>query len=117
EPVHVRVLAADRARSRHQPLGGECPRVEGISFAVPGPEGGKANDWVGRLDGYGQSVDQRVKMPGWIDELERRGGRMELNDVGVEDLERFTRTNDLVIVAAGKGDRAPVRTRRRPVAL
>ena len=82
----------------------ECPRVEGISFGVPSPDGGKAIDWVGRLDNYGQSVDQRVKMPGWIEELERRGGRMELHDVGVEDLERFTQSNDLVIVAAGKGE-------------
>jgi 2-polyprenyl-6-methoxyphenol hydroxylase-like FAD-dependent oxidoreductase len=82
----------------------ECPRVEGISFAVPAPGGGKAIDWVGRLDSYGQSVDQRVKMPGWIEELERRGGKMELHDVGVEDLERYTETNDLVIVAAGKGE-------------
>jgi len=82
----------------------ECPRVEGISFTVPAPGGGKAIDWVGRLDNYGQSVDQRVKMPGWIDELERRGGTMELHDVGVEDLERYAQTNDLVIVAAGKGE-------------
>ena len=82
----------------------ECPRVEGVSFTVPSPDGGKAIDWVGRLDSYGQSVDQRVKVPGWIEELERRGGRMELHDVGVEDLERYTDTNDLVIVAAGKGE-------------
>ncbi len=82
----------------------ECPRVEGVSFTVPAPDGGKAIDWVGRLDRHGQSVDQRVKMPGWIDELERRGGRLELRDVGVEDLERDTQTNDLVIVAAGKGE-------------
>lgn len=81
-----------------------CPRVEGVSFTVPSPEGGKAIDWVGRLDNYGQSVDQRVKMPGWIEELERRGGTMELHDVGVEDLERYAQTNDLVIVAAGKGE-------------
>ncbi|MBV9414288.1 MAG: hypothetical protein JO363_04850 [Solirubrobacterales bacterium] len=82
----------------------DCPRVEGISFTVPSPEGGKAIDWVGRLDDYGQSVDQRVKMPGWIEELERRGGKLELHDVGVEDLERYTQSNDLVIVAAGKGE-------------
>jgi 2-polyprenyl-6-methoxyphenol hydroxylase-like FAD-dependent oxidoreductase len=81
-----------------------CPRVEGISFTVPSPEGSKAIDWVGRLDNYGQSVDQRVKMPGWIEELERRGGTMELHDVGVDDLERYAQTNDLVIVAAGKGE-------------
>jgi hypothetical protein len=43
-------------------------------------------------------------MPGWIEELERRGGTMELHNAGVEDLERYAQTNDLVIVAAGKGE-------------
>ncbi len=82
----------------------ECPPVEGVSFSVPAPGGGRAIDWAGRLDSYGQSLDQRVKMPGWIEELERRGGKMELQDVGVEDLERYTESNDLVIVAAGTGE-------------
>jgi 2-polyprenyl-6-methoxyphenol hydroxylase-like FAD-dependent oxidoreductase len=82
----------------------ECPVVEGVSFTVPAPGGGKAIDWVGRLDRYGQSVDQRVKMPGWMEELERRGGKLVIHDVGASDLERYTEENDLVIVAAGKGE-------------
>jgi hypothetical protein len=84
----------------------ECPPVEGISLAVPAPDGGggKAIDWASRLDGYAQSVDQRVKMPGWLAELERRGGRFVIHDVGVDDLERYTQESDLVVVAAGKGE-------------
>jgi len=50
----------------------ECPPVEGISLAVPAPDGtGKAIDWASRLDNYAESVDQRVKMPGWLEQLER----------------------------------------------
>src|SRR5919201_2450324 len=84
----------------------ECPPIEGISLAVPAPDGswGKLIDWASRLDGYAQSVDQRVKMPGWMEKLEARGGRIEIRDVGVDDLERYTQANDLVIVAAGKGE-------------
>jgi len=83
----------------------ECPTIEGISLAVPAPEGsGKAIDWASRLDGYAQSVDQRVKFPGWMAELEQQGGRLVIHDVGVDDLERYTQENDLVIVAAGKGE-------------
>jgi Styrene monooxygenase A putative substrate binding domain/NADP oxidoreductase coenzyme F420-dependent len=83
----------------------ECPPVEGISFTVPAPDGsGKAIDWAARLDRYAQSVDQRVKMPGWMEELERRGGRLVIHDVGVDDLERYAGENDLVVVAAGKGE-------------
>ncbi|MBX5475275.1 MAG: FAD-binding oxidoreductase, partial [Thermoleophilia bacterium] len=82
----------------------ECPPVEGISLAVPAPNGGKAIDFAARLDRYAQSVDQRVKMPGWMEKLEERGGRIVFHDVGVDDLERYTQEHDLVIVAAGKGE-------------
>jgi 2-polyprenyl-6-methoxyphenol hydroxylase-like FAD-dependent oxidoreductase len=83
----------------------ECPPVEGISLAVPAPDGsGKAIDWASRLDAYAQSVDQRVKMPGWLEKLEQLGGRVVIHDVGADDLERYTEENDLVVVAAGKGE-------------
>ena len=85
---------------------GECPPIEGISLAVPAPDGSgnKAIDWASRLDRYAQSVDQRVKMPGWMDRFEREGGRLLIHDAGVEDLEDYARENDLVVVAAGKGE-------------
>jgi hypothetical protein len=83
----------------------ECPPVEGISLAVPAPDGsGKAIDFASRLDRYAQSVDQRVKMPGWMAEVERRGGRLVIEDAGVEELERHAAENDVVVVAAGKGE-------------
>ena len=87
----------------------QCPPVEGISLAVPAPPGvetptGKVIDWASRLDAYAQSVDQRVKMPGWMEELEKRGGRLVIEDAGVDELERYTQENDLVVVAAGKGE-------------
>ncbi len=87
----------------------QCPPVEGISLAVPAPPGvetptGKVIDWASKLDGYAQSVDQRVKIPGWMEELEQKGGKLVIHDVGVEDLEQYTQDHDLVIVAAGKGE-------------
>lgn len=82
----------------------ECPPVEGISLTVPAPGGGKAIDWASRLDRYAQSVDQRVKYPGWMEEVEKRGGKLEIEDVGIEELERYGQEYDLVIVAAGKGE-------------
>jgi 2-polyprenyl-6-methoxyphenol hydroxylase-like FAD-dependent oxidoreductase len=84
----------------------ECPPVEGISLAVPAPDGGggKVIDWASRLDRPAQSVDQRVKMPGWMERLEREGGRLLIHDVGVEDLGEYTQEHDLVVVAAGKGE-------------
>jgi 2-polyprenyl-6-methoxyphenol hydroxylase-like FAD-dependent oxidoreductase len=83
-----------------------CPPVEGISFTVPHPEqpGAKALHWSHRLDRVAQSVDQRVKVPGWMAEFTRRGGQLRLQEVGLDDLEQWTRAHDLVIVAAGKGE-------------
>jgi len=83
----------------------ECPPVEGISFTVPAPDGGgKAIDFASRLDRYAQSVDQRVKMPRWMEELEKQGGTVAIEEAGVAELERYARENDLVVVAAGKSE-------------
>ncbi|SCK24782.1 Dehydrogenase (flavoprotein) [Variovorax sp. HW608] len=84
----------------------DCPPVEGISFTVPHPEqaGVKALHWSHRLDGIAQSVDQRVKVPGWMAEFAKRGGRLVIRDAGIDDLEQWTLEHDLVIVAAGKGE-------------
>ena len=83
----------------------ECPRVEGIALAVPAPDGsGKAIDFASRLDDYAQAVDQRIKFPGWMELLERKGGTLVIEEAGVDDLERYAEAHDLVIVAAGKGE-------------
>lgn len=83
----------------------ECPDVEGISFTVPAPGGaGKAIDWAARLDRPAQAVDQRLKIPRWLAEFERRGGRVELVEAGIADLEHHAARADLVVVAAGKGE-------------
>lgn len=81
----------------------ECPRVEGIAFAVPDGVGGKSLDWVARLDDYAQSVDQRLKIPRWMREFEGRGGTLRVQSVSGGDLEACARSHDLVIVASGKG--------------
>jgi len=82
----------------------ECPPTEGIAFTIPGPDRGNALFWESKLDGYGQSVDQRVKFSGWMKEFAKRGGNVEIRDAGPQDVEAYARSNDLVIVAAGKGE-------------
>jgi flavin reductase (DIM6/NTAB) family NADH-FMN oxidoreductase RutF len=82
----------------------ECPAVEGIAMTVRNPEGGKAVEWSAKLDGPAQSVDQRLKIPAWMAEFEKRGGRLVLRDVDIDDLETCAQMNDLVVVASGKGE-------------
>src|SRR5436305_1014647 len=81
----------------------ECPKVEGISFAVPNPVGGRVIDWAARLDNFAQSVDQRFKIPRWMAGFQKRGGNLQIEAVDIDDLEGCARGHDLVIVASGKG--------------
>lgn len=82
-----------------------CPPVNGVSFSVPNPSGdGKAIDWAGRLEKSAYSVDQRVKIPQWLAEFQRFGGTLTIADAGIAELEQYTREDDLVIVASGKGE-------------
>jgi len=82
----------------------ECPNTDGIAFAVPGPDGGRALFWEAKLDHPGQSVDQRVKFAGWMEEFTKRGGKVVIQDAGVQELEAYAKNNDLAIVASGKGE-------------
>jgi hypothetical protein len=83
-----------------------CPTVDSINFTVPTPDGSgnKAIDWNGLLDKPAQSVDQRVKIPRWMRELEKRGGSIDYKSAGIADLDAYAASSDLVIVAAGKGE-------------
>ena len=83
-----------------------CPTVEGIGFTVPDPLRPEtpALDWSARLNGYAQAVDQRLKMPAWMDAFERYGGQLVIEDVDLPTLEHLTRNHDLTLLAAGKGE-------------
>ncbi|WP_236246651.1 styrene monooxygenase/indole monooxygenase family protein [Streptomyces sp. CC210A] len=105
-----------------------APRIEGLGVSVAAPDGaGRAVDWLGRLDGHAQSVDQRVKMSGWLDTFVQRGGQLVVHGAALSDLDYFSRLYDLVLVAAGKGelvslfardaDRSPYREPQRALAV
>ncbi len=83
-----------------------CPPVEGLGVSIPSPDGGDAPavEWFGHLEHYGQSVDQRVKFPGWMEKVELAGGDLVIHAATPEDLDRYAADHDLVIVATGKGD-------------
>ncbi len=84
----------------------DCPPVEGIGLAVPNPErpGEKLIDWAAPIDHKAQSVDQRLKMPVWMDEFVRLGGELVFQDAGIDELEALAASHDLVLLAAGKGE-------------
>ncbi|MEU3395216.1 styrene monooxygenase/indole monooxygenase family protein [Streptomyces filamentosus] len=82
----------------------QAPRIEGLGVSVAGPDSARLIDWVGKLDGFAQSVDQRLKMAGWMETFAQRGGQLVIHGAAVGDLDFFARRYDLVLVAAGKGE-------------
>jgi hypothetical protein len=82
----------------------ECPVTEGMAFTIPGPDKTKALFWEAKLDHYGQSVDQRIKFAAWMTEFARRGGDLVIKDAGAHDIDGYSKSHDLVLVAAGKGE-------------
>ena len=101
----------DRALQTERELGlnwwdDTCPPVEGIGLAIPHPEqpGTKLIDWAAPLDRAAQAVDQRLKMPAWMEAFVQRGGDLRIADAGIDELEALAREHDLVLLAAGKGE-------------
>ncbi|MGH2886044.1 MAG: styrene monooxygenase/indole monooxygenase family protein, partial [Solirubrobacteraceae bacterium] len=107
--------------------GPDCPAVEGIALTIPDPGGSPAIRWAARLDRPAQSVDQRVKLCGWMEELERRGGALEVREAGLGELEAMADAHELTIVATGRGplgelfaideEKSPFRQPMRALAL
>lgn len=82
----------------------DCPPIQGVHMRAGDSSSPPMIDWKSKMSAPGQSVDQRIKMPVWMEEFQRRGGKIEFADVGVSDLDRYGASSDLVIVASGKGE-------------
>lgn len=82
----------------------ETIQIDGLGVSILGPDGTRALDWFAELEHYAQSVDQRIKMAGWLELFEERGGKLIFHGVTTADLNSFGEHYDLVIVAAGKGE-------------
>ncbi len=82
----------------------QTPKIEGLGVSIAGPDHARVLDWLGRLDDYAQSVDQRVKMAGWLELFEDRGGKVVYHGVTTSDVDSLTTLYDLVVIAAGKGE-------------
>lgn len=77
---------------------------EGLGVSIAAPDSSRALDWVAKLDAPGRSVDQRVKMAGWLELFEERGGQLVIHGVTTADLDKLAGMYDLTVVAAGKGE-------------
>jgi flavin reductase (DIM6/NTAB) family NADH-FMN oxidoreductase RutF/siroheme synthase (precorrin-2 oxidase/ferrochelatase) len=92
------------------------PAVTRMSYAVE-REDGSAAEFTARLAAPARSLDQRVRLPLLLEEIERRGGTLVTALASVEDLEALVVDHDLVVVSTGRGGLAslfPVDAARTP---
>jgi hypothetical protein len=82
------------------------PHIAGLHVALSAPPGQKALDVLGQLDQHAESTDQRLKMAGWLELVEQRGGTVVYQGVTTADLDGLAALGryDLTIVAAGRGE-------------
>lgn len=82
----------------------QTPKIAAIYATVAGPPGTAALSFLAPFSEYVQSVDQRVKMSGWLELFSQRGGNVIYHSVMTSDLEGLCRLHELTIIAAGKGE-------------
>ncbi|MCP2168602.1 styrene monooxygenase/indole monooxygenase family protein [Goodfellowiella coeruleoviolacea] len=89
-----------------------APRIAGQGLSLGAPDGTRMLNWISAWDnGPAQSIDQRVKMPAWLELFEDRGGKVVIHGVTTSDLNGLASLYELTIVAAGKGELVQLFTR------
>jgi hypothetical protein len=82
----------------------DAPKGEGIHLTFSPTVGNRLLTLCGRFSNYFHAIDLRLQSARWMDELEKRGGKVEIETVTVERLDEIAGDHDLTIVAAGRGD-------------
>jgi hypothetical protein len=97
--------ALDREREYNLNLWEDIvPPILGVSAVISPEPAVSAFDFYAKWDKPGNSVDQRVKMPAWLELFEQRGGRVIYHPVMTSDLAGLAGMYDLTLIAAGKGE-------------
>lgn len=81
-----------------------APPINGLAYRWASAEGQVHTQFEVSRKLPALSIDQRVKVPAWMDVFIERGGDLRIEDVSPERLEQISEEFELVVVAAGKGD-------------
>jgi hypothetical protein len=81
-----------------------APKIVAQGLTVAASPGNAAFGFIGRWRDFAQSVDQRVKMAGWLELFEARGGKVVYHGAMTSDLAGLSSLYELTIIAAGKGE-------------
>jgi 2-polyprenyl-6-methoxyphenol hydroxylase-like FAD-dependent oxidoreductase len=81
-----------------------APQGQGVHLTfTPGELGNVLLTLLGRLSRPFLAIDLRLQSHRWMLDLEKRGGKIVIEDVSVEGLDRIAADHDLTVVAAGRG--------------
>lgn len=84
----------------------EAINIEGVGISVGDSQGDRIINWTGKLNGYAQSVDQRLKMAHWLNLFTERGGELIIQEATTKTLTTLAPHFDLTLVASGKSELA-----------
>jgi flavin reductase (DIM6/NTAB) family NADH-FMN oxidoreductase RutF len=79
-----------------------APAITEMSYVAERVDGSRAAFHTA-LASPARSVDQRVRLPLLLEEIERLGGTLETRVASVDDLELLAADHDLVVVSTGRG--------------
>jgi hypothetical protein len=82
----------------------ECPYWEGLQFTIVAPDLSRAISFNRPTPGQWESLDQRIKMSGWMEKFVEWGGNLIIEEADIVSLEKYAAQSDLVLVASGKGE-------------
>lgn len=79
-----------------------APKIRGSNLTVCQDLNNRLLTMTARDQRYGVAIDARIESAGWMREFEAKGGRIEIEQVTPEGLDRIAGEHDLTVVAAGR---------------
>lgn len=76
--------------------------IDGVRFQLFAPQGEKVLTIEAPLQVKAQTIDLRLKFSTWLQEFEKRQGKVVIADINVDLLEKAAKAHDALFVATGK---------------
>ncbi|HVO13608.1 MAG TPA: styrene monooxygenase/indole monooxygenase family protein [Alphaproteobacteria bacterium] len=84
----------------------QAPKGEGVHLTFSPTKGNRLLTLAGRLENYFLAIDLRLQSHRWLNDFEKLGGKLEIENVSVKRLDEIAADHELTIVAAGRAELA-----------
>lgn len=79
-------------------------RGQGVHLDFQATVGAERLEVLGRFPCEGAAIDIRMRIARWMDDFENTGGKLVIGEISAAELDAIGKTNDLVLLATGKGE-------------